>query len=396
MTIESKLLWRIAALSALGVGIPAAIHAQDVPWGAGAGIGFERYDFADAGEVGIESLSLRTVPLTAHLEPARWLSFDVAGAHAEGELVRADGTTSTISGFTDTELRFTIPIRGDRTSLSLTGVAILPTGIATQDEEEVAVAGIMAADLLPLRISNWGGGGGYALSAGAARSLGTVNLGFSAGYRIASEYDPLESGAFTFRPGNELRLRAAVDRNVRGKSKVSLHATLFSYGDDELEGNNLYTSGNRIQVVGSYAFPTGGGASAVAYGGMLHRARGSVVDPLRTGTLTTAADLPSQQLYLFGTSARMPLGRHRLLPTADVRLFRREDGVGQGYVLGLGSSAEVRLSGASSDFSAFAGSGVVLIPSVTVRFGELLVREGTESRFTGLDLGVGIRMGGGR
>jgi hypothetical protein len=385
-----------AALAVAAALIPGLAMGQGLPFGAGAGIAFERYEFDSAEDVGMDRLTLRTIPLAAHLEPARWLAFDVVGAHAEGELLRPDGTSSTISGFTDTELRVTVPIRSERASLSVTGVAILPTGIESQDANEAVVAGVMAADLLPLRITNWGGGGGYALSAAAARAFGTVNLGFSAGYRIASDYDPLESGAFTFRPGNELRLRAAVDRNVRGKSKVSLHATLFTYSEDQLDGANLYTSGNRVQLVGSYAFPLGFAGSAVTYAGVLHRAEGSVVDPLRTGTITTTADLPSQQLFLFGTGGRLPMGRHRLLPSVDVRLFRRDDGVGQGYVIGLGSSAEVRLSGMSSDFTAFSGAGLVLVPSFTFRFGELLVREEAESRFTGLDLGLGIRVGGGR
>ena len=79
-----------------------------------------------------------------------------------------------------------------------------------------------------------------------------------------------------------------------------------------------------------------------------------------------------------------------------MRLFRSDDGVDQGYVVGLGSSAELRLSGVSSDFTAFSGSGLVLVPSLTFRFGKLLVRDDAQSRFTGLDLGLGIRVGGGR
>lgn len=391
---RARCLW-LGSLAALAAA-PSLAHAQQLPFGAGAGITFERYDFEAADEVGIERLTLRTIPLAAQAAPARWLVLDLSGAHAEGVLVRADGTRSSISGFTDTELRATVPIGGERSSFALTGVAILPTGIESQNGAQVAVAGVMAADLLPLRVTNWGGGGGYALSAAGARSFGAVNLGLSAGYRVASEYRPVESGEFAFRPGNELRLRAAIDRNVRGKAKMSLHATLFSYGDDRLNGANLYTSGNRVQVVGSVAFPMGATASAVTYAGVLHRARGSVVDPLRTGEITTTADLPSQQLFLVGGGGRLPVGRHRLLPAADVRLFRREDGFGQGYVIGVGGSAELRLSGMSSDFTAYSGSGVVLVPSVTLRFGQLLVRDDAKSGFTGLDVGMGIRLGGGR
>lgn len=387
---------RVISSLAVCFAIAAPASAQSLPWGAAAGVGMERYGFADADAVGIESVSLLTVPLVAHAEPARWLLIDVNGSYARGELVRSDGSTSSIDGFTDTELRTTIPIRSGRTVVSLTAMAIVPTGLESQSAEEAAVAGVMAADLLPLRISNWGGGGGYAVNAAAARAFGGLNLGLSAGYRIASEFDPLAEGEFAFRPGNELRVRAAADRTVRGKSKASLHVTLFTYEDDRLDGANLYTSGDRLQLVGSYAFPVGHASSAVTYAGMLHRAQGSVINPLRTGALTTTADLPSQTLLLFGAGGRMPMGRHRLLPTADVRIFRREDGVGQGYVLGLGSSAELRLSGISSDFTAHSGRGLVLVPSFAFRFGRLIADEDAESNFTGIDLALAVRVGGGR
>lgn len=396
MSNQMPLRCGAAAAMAAILFAPTLLSAQMPGGGVGAGITYERYQFGSPSTVGIDQLSLRTIPLAAHLEPARWLRLDVLGAHAEGELVRTDGSTSSISGFTDTELRATIPFGSDRTTLAVTGVVVLPTGVESQSTEEVAVAGLVAADLLPLRISTWGGGASYGLSAAAARSLGEVSVGLSAGYRVANEYEPLEEGDFTFRPGSELRVRAAIDRNVRGQSKASLHVTLFTYDGDRLNGANLYSSGNRIQVVGSYAFPLGMSGSAVAYAGMMHRSRGTVVDPLRLGALTTAADLPSQQLYLLGTGGRLPLGRHRLLPAVDLRLFRREDGVGQGYVVGVGTSAELRLSGIASDVTASSGRGVVLVPSFTFRFGELILREDAESRLTGVEIGMAIRAGGGR
>lgn len=381
----------MAIWAALSGGSVAA--AQLPSAGLGTGITFESYEFSSAEAVGMERLSLRTIPLTAGARPARWLTLEVAGAHATGVLRRADGSNSEISGFTDTEVRATVPFGSGNTTFSLTGLVVLPTGVESQSLDEVAVAGVVAADLLPLRISSWGGGAGYALSAAAAQSIGDFNIGLSAGYRVASEYDPLDEGSFTFRPGNELRLRAAIDRIVRGQSKASLYATLFTYDRDRLNGANLYDSGNRIQVVGSYAFPLGMAGSAITYAGVMHRARGNVVDPLRAGAITTAADLPSQQLYLLGAGSRLPLGRHRLLPSADLRVFRREDGIGQGYVLGLGTAAELRLSGFNSEVTASVDRGVVLVPSITFRFGQLLLSDERDSRLTGLELGMAIRGG---
>ena len=70
-----------------------------------------------------------------------------------------------------------------------------------------------------------------------------------------------------------------------------------------------------------------------------------------------------------------------LTPRVDVRVFRSEDGVGQGYVAGVGAAYEVR-----------AGS-VTLAPSVTGRIGQVTVREGQESGITGFEAGLTLRFG---
>ncbi|HEX6068412.1 MAG TPA: hypothetical protein VFZ18_01270, partial [Longimicrobiaceae bacterium] len=88
MSTHSRRLARLSTLAALALLAPSDSAAQGLPWGLGAGFGYETYDFADTDAVGMERLSLWTVPLVAHLEPARWLDLDVDGAYAEGELVR--------------------------------------------------------------------------------------------------------------------------------------------------------------------------------------------------------------------------------------------------------------------------------------------------------------------
>jgi hypothetical protein len=71
-----------------------------------------------------------------------------------------------------------------------------------------------------------------------------------------------------------------------------------------------------------------------------------------------------------------------LLPGLDGRVFRSADGVGQGYSLGIGTSAELPVG------------AVRLVPLLRLRLGNLIVRDGTESGFYGLEGALTIRLGG--
>lgn len=373
----------------------AVADAQQAPWLAGAGVGYEMYSFADADKVGIESISLATFPFAAQASIGSRLMLGVSGAYANGSLIRSDGTESTLSGLTDTGIQVSVPVLEGSTSVVVTGVVTLPTGISTLTREEADVAGVIAADLLPFRISNWGSGLGTAGQIAVARQLSAANFGVSVSYRVASEFEPLVEPEFGYQPGNELRVRFAADRTVGAGSKLSAHLTYHNYGDDQIEGQNLFQSGDRVQLIGAYAFPVGAGASGVTYAGFLHRTEGTAIATLGSAPLGVD-DAPAQTLFLIGSAMRRPLGGLLLVPAADLRVFRREDGVGQGYVLGVGTSAEYRLGGGSRGSGGWttADRGLVLIPTLRLRLGNLLAAEDAESRFTGADVGLSVRFGG--
>ena len=71
-----------------------------------------------------------------------------------------------------------------------------------------------------------------------------------------------------------------------------------------------------------------------------------------------------------------------LVPSADGRIHRTGDGVGQGYLGGIGAALEIR-SGAAR-----------ITPAGRGHFGNVLIREGTDSRILGLDLSMAISLGG--
>jgi hypothetical protein len=362
---------RLLALALAAAPAAAAQGADALPWTAGAGVRMESYAFADAERVGIDQVRLFTVPLAAEARVAGRVRLGIAGSFASAALRRADGTESTLAGLTDAEVRLSVPLAGDW--MTLTGVAVLPTGKERLSAEEMEVAAVIASDLLPFGISHWGSGGGIGANLTLARRFGAVGLGVSGGYRASREYQAFEGGGPGYRPGDETFLRFAVDGSI-GSGKATLQASAHRYAHDRLDGGNLYRSGDRYQLIGSYAFAGGRRASGVVYAGVLHRENGaSLAEP--------ADDVPSQDLFLAGAGARVGIGRGALLPSVDARVFRSADGVGQGYGVGVGASAEVP------------AGALVLVPSARLRLGNVLVRDDSRSAFTGTELGLTLRRG---
>ena len=347
------------------------LHAQ-VASTVGAGIEFQSFSFSEADDVGVESLSLVTLPVAVSVPLAEWISLGMVGHWARTEKTRPDGETLTLSGFTDTELSATVRVPGD--VASFTAVVALPTGNSTHDADEVEVAGNVASDLLPFRISNWGSGGGGGARASVAKSFGTVAAGVSVGYFVARDFTPLTFADTEYRAGNNLVIRAALDGNVGPAGKLSLQLTLRSYGNDQQDGVGGFQSGNRYQAIGSYAFAVGPRSSGVVYLGALRRSEGELEGvPLRR----------AQTLYMAGGGASFRLGQILMRPSVDARVLRSETGVDQGYNTGFGVRAEVGVGRA------------VLVPLVRIHIGKLaLVKGVSESSFVGTDLGLTVRFGG--
>ncbi len=339
---------------------------------AGVGVVFQGYSYGDAAAIGAGDVTLLTVPLAFAARFGASTALDLRGAWASGNVTLADGSESRISGPTDLEVTLSRTFGRDAVVASLVGV--IPTGSSTQTLEESAVAGAVAADLLPFRISNWGTGGGVGGSLAVARNVDGIGLGASVGYILAREYEPLADQATVFQPGNFLRVNAVVDRSFGGRSKVALRLGFQRFGDDGLDGVNLFRSGNRYEATASYAFPAGARSSAIVYGGVLHRDEGTY--------LTDPREAAAQDLLLAGGALRAPLGTGVLTPSVDLRLLRRTDGVGQGYLGGIGAGYELPLQG-----------GATLIPTARIRRGSVEVREGLESAVTGYEAGLTVRFG---
>jgi hypothetical protein len=323
--------------------------------------------------VGLEQIQLLTVPVSARARLGSRFELGVSGAYARGTARRVAGTLTTeteLAGLTDTEVRLTARLAADRLRLSIVGM--LPTGVTELSTAELDVAGLVASDLLPFAISNWGSGGGLGMSAAAAVPVAAgTSLGLSAGYVLAQEYEPVATGEFSYRPGNQLHVRAGIDHVIGTSAKAALQLTYLQFSADQGDGSNLYQSGDRLQVVGSLAFAAGARASGIAWAGYLRRLEGEY--------LTITRITPTQDLLYGGALLRQPVGGVVLVPSAELRVLGSDDGIDQGYTLSAGTGIEIPLG------------RLEVVPSARLRFGQLTVRENRESNFTGMDLGLTLR-----
>ncbi|HJQ20842.1 MAG TPA: transporter [Gemmatimonadaceae bacterium] len=192
-----------------------------------------------------EKISEVSFPIFASVPVLPQLSFDVGTAFATVHLENsATGTSSDMSGLTDTQIRANYSFGQD--FLVLTGGVNIPTGSSTIDAGELAAATRIGSDFLTFPISGFGSGLGFTGGAAIARPLGAWNLGLGASVRQSSEYEPFrdEAGTATkYQPGPEYRARAGLDHPF-GTGHVSVGFTFSKFGDDKSNAVT-FNSGDR-------------------------------------------------------------------------------------------------------------------------------------------------------
>jgi len=351
---------------------PSGAGSSASPLSGGGGATFQTFRFSDAEAVGIESISLLTTPFAAGIRLGGAVRIEASTTFAQGTLARPGGESVSVSGLTDTRIQLLTDLVPGR--LTVSGLVSLPTGADGFSVEEVGLAGAVAADLLPFQISSWGSGGGVGGGVAFFQPAGSVGFGGSIGYTIPGEFTPVRDADFLYRPGAALTVQGVVDYTLDQRSRLALQVNWNRFDDDEVQGVNLYRSGDRLEARGSWAFVAGERGSGVAWAGYLHRSEGAFLDDLRSR--------PAQGLYFAGIGLRQPWRGAVLAPTAELRVQRRDDGTDQGTLAGAGLRVEVP------------AGDVVVVPRIQLRGGSVLIRDGVESSVVGIEAGVGIRFGG--
>lgn len=341
---------------------------------------FQGYWFSK--DIGASSATLAILPLAYALPVSRNVAFDLYTAVARGDVKTGDAN-HTLQGLVDTHIRASITVTPWAV---ITGAINLPTGKATHDDDEAIVASALSTELLGFREAMWGTGFGATAGIVTAFKAGNTGVGFGASYRLASEFEPSSSTPFKYAPGDETRVRVALDRNL-GNNKLTLGATFQNYSDDQIDGRNLFAPGARWRGDASYSFRSGPGASWTLFATDVWRQNGDVslqiVDATGKAIRDSTFSAGQQNLLVVGAAGATRLRSGMALrPMADFRLLTRESGESEGWLAGAGTELPMRRG------------GVDWIPQFRVSYGMLEGATDEKHGFFGTEVSLTLRWGG--
>ncbi len=327
----------IAALALLGAVSPAA--AQRGSPAFGTGVHFQGYNFDDG--LGVSGANLLMVPFAAQTPIGSRITADVYTAYATGSVLIGE-TQHRLSGMVDTRVRANF--QATPWALLTLGVNV-PTGNATHTDSEARVAAVLASELLGFREASWGLGAGFTTGIATAHHIGNTGVGLGVSYRLASEFEPVADSTLKYTPGNEVRVRLGLDRNI-GSNKLTGGVTFQNYSEDRVEGRDLFQPGNRWRGDVAYSFRTGASAAWTVYAADVWREHGDVnvgvVDQsgalLRDSTFSTG----TQNLVMGGIAASLRVGSLAIAPAIDARMQTRSLPGGEGWLVGAGADVPLR------------------------------------------------------
>lgn len=360
--------------SALG---PETADAQTNQATFGTGAQFQSYSFNEG--LGAEVATLTMIPVALSLPLGEKLTFDLYGAYANGA-VEKGGYTYTLQGPVDTRVRANLQL----TPWAVFSVmANLPTGNSTHDAEEAVVASVLSTDILGFQEANWGTGGAVTTGLASAYQAGNWGVGIGASYRLYNGFEPTEGQSLTYQPGDEVRVRVGLDRNVGETGKFTLGFTFQNFTEDAYDDRNLFKAGNRMRGDVSYTFRSDRSTWAL-YGVNVWRESGDAFLDLVNAQGTVVGDttltVGSQNLLIVGLNGSTPMGGLRVRPSFDFRYQGREEENGEGWLVGAGLDLPLRVFGSAD-----------LFPRGKFSYGSLKAATGESETLWGLELGLTLR-----
>jgi hypothetical protein len=289
--------------AALLVTVPGSLLAQRALF---TGLEYRSLSF-DPG-LGTSSVSQLAVPIGVLIPLGPRLTVDIGTRFATTTRTNPGNTSFTLSGLTDLQARAVYQVVPNY--VMFTASTNVPTGkVELTCEEELQVASLIASDLIPFPVSNYGSG--FNVTSGVAVAVPVAGFAVGAGgsYRYSGEYSPLACSDSTYRAGGEVKLRFGVDRVV-GQGRVSLGFTYSDFSKDEFGGSEALSPGRRFITQASANIPVGN-LTISLYAWNLRRTMGLVE--------INSDSIPGQNVLTLGAGAAISLGRNLLRPSIEYR-----------------------------------------------------------------------------
>lgn len=365
-------------LLAASLAAPAGALAQANPHAFGLGAQFQSYTFDEA--LGASVATLLLTPMAYTLPMGNAVTLDFYGAYAMGA-VEKDNVTYELNGMVDTRVRATLQVAPWAV---FTLAANIPTGKSAHDNNEAVVASALSTDILGFREANWGTGAAGTVGFAMAKQGEAWGIGLGGSFRYSNGFEPTDGSDLTYQPGNEIRVRLGVDRNVGESGKFTAGLTFQNYSEDTYDDRNLFQAGNRYRGDMSLAWRTGRSTWAL-YAVNVYRDQGDafldLVDAQGTVVGDTTVTVGYQNLTVAGLNGSAPLGSTlRIRPSLEFRYQTREEEDGEGWIVGAGADLPLRLFGSTDVF-----------PRAKFTWGQLKAPSGENASLWGVEAGVTLR-----
>jgi hypothetical protein len=304
---------RAAMVSVLAALAAAPVAAQTPGVGRIAAIG-EGYTFGDG--LGLDGIVEITVPVGVTVPFGRYVDVALSSGYAYVRLLSADGSglsDQQISGALDTQARLSFHAVPGRLVVFVTGA--VPTGVKTVQQEELAILGVLASDIVGFSAATLGSGGNLGGGFAGAIPIGTGwAIGVGATFRESLSFEPVVGSTVELKPGAEVRLRTGIEGPLAPRTYLRMAGIFALRGKDELNSATQNGVGNRFS--GYASLDQGlGNSSLTLYVFDVFRS-----DPRLEATATGTAVLPRSNLIAGGARFSVPLsGSTALVPRVEFR-----------------------------------------------------------------------------
>lgn len=256
------------------------------------------------------------------------LSVDVGSNYAVTTVKDSAGRETTLSGFTDTQIRASYVFGKDAVVTTL--LINLPTG---EKSDASFSFGSIASNFLLFPVNSYRNGASATGGIAAAFQLGGWNLGAASSMRVNAEYEPFKNVGGKYKPGVEGRFRLGVDRLV-GSSRLAVGFTFSTFANDEARGGTTGTGtfqpGNRYIAEASVTTPVSSAGSVTGYLWNFYRD-------------SKSASSGQEDVFTGGVSANLSLGRGvGLEPVVEGKLWYPDQG--RGNLIGVGTTLRLDLA----------------------------------------------------
>lgn len=321
----------VATLSLCAAPLAAQGNAFYANPSATSGVQFRSYQFGSGAEY--DKISQVAIPIAVAIPVTSKLAVDIGTYYASTSAALAGGTTQTLSGLTDAQIRGAYVFSD---ALVATLVLNLPTGTKFSTTDSAA-AGASANNWLLFPVNSFANG--FSATGGLAGTthVGDWNLGLALSTRLNSSFKPVSDDSLSYKPGFEGRVRLGADRLI-GQSRLTLGITFSTFGDDAFGtgagAQQKYGPGKRFIGEGSFATPGLGGMVTV-YAWDYFRAAGD----------TAGVSIANRENILTGgLSHRISISQSTALESVVEARALSRDGGSSGLLIGLGTGLRMHLN----------------------------------------------------